>query len=171
MRFINLLLLTISPLFPAVFRLVRIADQKIAGVRWLHLTATVLIDVELDLGDLPPVVCDISKINQILLNIILNGAQSIEVQGFVRINTCRIGEFVLIEIKDNGCGISEADLTKVFTPFYTTKETGQGTGLGLSVCYSIIQGHGGDIDITSEENAGTIVRITLPINHLEMKVM
>ncbi|HHX51421.1 MAG TPA: two-component sensor histidine kinase, partial [Clostridia bacterium] len=66
-----------------------------------------------------------------------------------------------IIVADNGCGMPREVLEKVFTPFYTTKETG--TGLGLSIVYRIVKNHGGDIDIESEPGAGTTFTISLPL--------
>ena len=74
-----------------------------------------------------------------------------------------VGERVEIRIKDNGTGIPEAISTKVFQPFFTTKPTGQGTGLGLSLSYDIVtKGHNGTLELTSEENQGTEFVITIP---------
>jgi len=72
-------------------------------------------------------------------------------------------EVALVRITDSGRGISGTLLSKVFDPFYTTMPVGQGTGLGLSICYSIVQQHGGTIEISSQEGVGTSVLVTLPL--------
>ena len=66
------------------------------------------------------------------------------------------------KVKDNGNGIPQKVLDKIFQPFFTTKPTGQGTGLGLSLAYDIIKAHGGDIRLESKETEGTIFILTLP---------
>jgi len=68
-----------------------------------------------------------------------------------------------VVISDTGHGIVEDDVFKVFDPFFTTKEVGKGTGLGLSVCYNIIKQHGGEIDLVSSEDGGTVVTVTFPV--------
>ena len=74
------------------------------------------------------------------------------------------GEKVEINVVDNGNGIPKKVLEKVFQPFFTTKPTGQGTGLGLSLSYDIIKAHGGDIKVNTKENEGTAFIISLPTN-------
>jgi signal transduction histidine kinase len=69
---------------------------------------------------------------------------------------------IKIRVKDNGCGISEASMEKIFSPFYTTKDVGQGTGMGLYVSYSIIEAMGGSLSVTSQVNVGSEFTITLP---------
>jgi signal transduction histidine kinase len=72
-------------------------------------------------------------------------------------------KFIDICFKDSGCGISKGDLTRIFTPFFTTKKVGDGTGLGLSVAYGIIINHHGEIKVNSTQGKGTTVIISLPI--------
>ena len=72
-------------------------------------------------------------------------------------------ENVIIEINDNGCGMTETVKTKIFTPFFTTKSK-SGTGLGLPICSRMINAHNGKIDVESEPNKGTVFKIALPIN-------
>ena len=70
---------------------------------------------------------------------------------------------VLIKVKDNGNGIPQKILDKIFQPFFTTKPTGQGTGLGLSLSYDIVKAHGGEIKVSTKENEGSEFIIQLPI--------
>lgn len=114
---------------------------------------------------LPEVECVPQQIRQALLNILLNAAQSIEGSGNIRISTGRDGDRVWAEVADTGKGIAPEHLSRVFDPFFTTKPVGQGTGLGLSVSYGIVQKHNGHIEIKSELGKGTAVRVYLPINH------
>lgn len=114
---------------------------------------------------LPVIIGDSHQLQQVFLNILNNARQAIvETQkpGRVRVATERAGHLVRITISDNGPGISAENLRKVFDPFFTTKPVGQGTGLGLSLCYGIIKEHGGSIHVTSEVGAGATFTIELP---------
>jgi signal transduction histidine kinase len=125
-------------------------------------------DVVKEYGDIPEVECLPSQINQVIMNIVVNGAQAISgPRGCITIRTGADGAHVWIEIADTGAGIPKAILSRIFDPFFTTKPIGSGTGLGLSLSYGIIQKHGGRIDVQSEPGAGTVFRIELPIKHVE----
>ncbi len=98
-------------------------------------------DVETEFGDLPLVVCNIGDLNQVFLNLLVNAAHAIgEVvkgnggKGKIRVRTVAEGKTVLVAIADTGCGIPEANRTRVFDPFFTTKEVGRGTGQGSGDC-------------------------------------
>ncbi|HJV37054.1 sensor histidine kinase, partial [Geomonas sp.] len=99
---------------------------------------------------------------QVLVNIFLNAGQAMQGEGILEITTGVDEEWVFVRVADNGCGIPEANLAKIFDPFFSTKEN-KGTGLGLSVSYGIIEKHGGAIDVQSELGRGTIFTIKLPI--------
>ena len=121
-------------------------------------------DVVKEYGDIPEVECLPSQINQVIMNIVVNGAQAISGErGRITIRTGVAGPHVWIEIADTGAGIPKAILSRIFDPFFTTKAIGAGTGLGLSLSYGIIQKHGGRIEVRSEPGAGTTFRIELPI--------
>ena len=81
----------------------------------------------------------------------------------VTVGTKKVGEKVLISVKDNGSGIPKKVLAKIFQPFFTTKPTGQGTGLGLSLSYDIVKAHGGEITVETKENEGSAFKIYLPL--------
>ena len=83
-------------------------------------------------------------------------------QPIVSVKTLRINDKVIITVSDNGNGIPQSIVDKIFQPFYTTKPTGQGTGLGLSLSYDIVKAHGGEIKVESVENQGTTFIIQLP---------
>jgi two-component system NtrC family sensor kinase len=72
---------------------------------------------------------------------------------------------VWVEVEDDGCGISRENLTRIFDPFFTTKPVGQGTGLGLSLSYGIINKHNGRLTVRSELGVGTCFRVTVPVRH------
>ena len=80
----------------------------------------------------------------------------------VSVSTKKVGDKVLISVTDNGNGIPEAIKEKIFQPFFTTKPTGQGTGLGLSLSYDIVKAHGGELKVETIEGEGTIFIITVP---------
>jgi signal transduction histidine kinase len=121
--------------------------------------------IQIDLGNLPLVECAPSQINQVLLNLIVNAAQSIpdEKEGLINIRTSNDDASVFIEVEDNGQGMSDDVLQKVFDPFFTTKDPGKGTGLGLSVSQKIIQDHSGSLTVVSSVGVGSIFKISLPI--------
>ncbi len=99
----------------------------------------------------------------VITNILLNSIQSIEKEGQIIITTRSSLKYIEIEIKDNGCGISKENLSKVTDPFFTTKPPGEGTGLGLSLVYSVIKEHKGIFTIESEIKKGTKAIIQLPL--------
>jgi two-component system NtrC family sensor kinase len=116
-------------------------------------------------GELPPLSCSPSQINQVLLNLIVNAAQATsEATGSIVLRTSlRDAGHVAIEVSDNGHGIAPEVLPKIFDPFFTTKEVGKGTGLGLSIAYRIVEAHGGRLQVESKPGAGTRFTIILPV--------
>jgi signal transduction histidine kinase len=81
----------------------------------------------------------------------------------VSVFTKKLGDKIEISVKDNGNGIPEKVLDKIFQPFFTTKPTGQGTGLGLSLSYDIVKAHGGELKVETRESEGSVFSIQLPI--------
>ena len=116
-----------------------------------------------NLGDIPPIMCNLGQLNQVFMNLLLNAAQAIEEKGTIMIETLSSGSQVIIRISDTGCGVPEEDLDQLFQPFFTTKPAGEGTGLGLAISYGIIEKHGGTIHIESEVGKGTTFEIRLPV--------
>jgi two-component system, NtrC family, sensor kinase len=121
------------------------------------------VDVVRHYGDLPLVECLPFQINQVFLNLLVNAAQSIEERGTVTISTGRSDDGVWIRIADTGRGIEPAHLKRIFDPFFTTKPVGVGTGLGLSVSYSIVRRHGGTIEVASVPGQGAEFTVHLPV--------
>lgn len=119
--------------------------------------------------DLPQLFCQPMQLNQVFLNLLVNAVQSIVGKGHIYITVAVAESAFTIAIKDTGCGISQSAISKIFEPFYTTKPVGQGTGLGLSLSYSIIQKHKGVINVDSEPGVGTTFTLVLPI--LEPEVL
>jgi two-component system, NtrC family, sensor kinase len=118
--------------------------------------------VERHLVPLPQVLCRPSEINQVFMNLLVNAAQAIPERGVISLRSGCDDTHVWIEVADTGKGMTEEVRTRIFEPFYTTKPVGQGTGLGLSLSYSIVQKHQGQIDVSSEPGRGTTFRVTLP---------
>jgi PAS domain S-box-containing protein len=143
-----------------------------------------LIGEDIDLAWMPgknlwPVKVDPSQIDQILANLCVNARDAIAGMGKITIETentafdaayCAVhpgfvlGEFVLLAVSDNGCGMDVETLGKVFEPFFTTKDQGEGTGLGLAMVYGIVKQNNGFINVYSEPGQGTTFKIYLPRN-------
>lgn len=123
------------------------------------------VTVNKQLDDIPKVKCSPSQINQVLINLITNGAQAIEHDnGMITIKTSADEQFVHISVQDNGKGIDKKHLSKIFDPFFTTKPVGEGTGLGLSISHQIMQQHNGKIRVASQIGKGTRFVISLPLS-------
>lgn len=113
--------------------------------------------------DLPLVYCDPAKVNQVLMNVLLNAADAIERFGVIRITSEHHSDQVEVIIEDNGCGMNEETVKKALEPFYTTKPEGEGTGLGLSISYSIMISLGGNLRVSSQLGEGTRIYLTFPV--------
>jgi PAS domain S-box-containing protein len=164
------------------------ADQNEVGQvdlnRSIHSTLVVarsqysaVADAETELGEIPPVTCNGSQINQVMLSLIGNAAEAIRdkvngtsERGKIMVRTRADGEHVVIEIEDTGGGIPEEIRERVFDQFFTTKQVGSGTGQGLSVARRvIINAHNGSLDFTSEIGKGTTFIVRLPVNGFAME--
>jgi signal transduction histidine kinase len=129
-------------------------------------------DFELDLDpDVPKIKIVSQDIGRVLLNLINNAFQALSADngkritenGKVTLTTKNQGDKIEITISDNGPGIPDDIKDKIFQPFFTTKPTGQGTGLGLSLSYDIVKAHGGEIRLQQNPIRGSIFIISLPI--------
>lgn len=121
------------------------------------------ITIHREYGYLPLVECYPGQINQVFMNLLQNAAQAIKKQGDVWIKTEFNDNWAKIAIKDNGIGIADDDLGRIFDPFFSGKEQGLGMGLGLSISYGIIQKHKGTIRVTSQLGEGTEFIIEIPV--------
>jgi len=113
-----------------------------------------------DIQPLGPIECDPELVQQVLLNLVINSIQSMADGGQVLVRTRPIENRVVIEIRDEGCGIPPGDREKIFDPFFTTKETG--TGLGLSVAHKIVEQHGGILSAENNPDKGMTFTVQLP---------
>jgi two-component system, NtrC family, sensor kinase len=125
----------------------------------------VQVETHLD-ANLPEVSGDDQKLQQVILNLIVNAEYAMRRSSTKRlaIRTAHEGDAVVTEVSDTGAGMSEETVQRVFEPFFTTKPAGEGTGLGLSVSYGIVEAHGGTITVESAPGRGTTFRIVLPIS-------
>jgi PAS domain S-box-containing protein len=124
------------------------------------------VEVETRLDpELPDLAGDDQKLQQVILNLIVNAEYAMRRASVKRlvVRTAREGDAVVTEISDTGTGMSEDTLQRVFEPFFTTKPPGEGTGLGLSVSYGIVEAHNGTITVDSTLGRGTTFRIVLPL--------
>ncbi len=124
------------------------------------------IELVLDLqSDLPQMLGDPGEIQQIFTNLMLNAADAMEGKGSLTISSLynQQSEQIVLKFADTGPGILQEDFDKIFEPFFTTKLPGEGTGLGLSVVYGVIQRHGGTIEVESPQEGGAVFVIKLPL--------
>jgi signal transduction histidine kinase len=120
----------------------------------------------LELQDLPQTAINVGKINQVITNLIVNAAQAVQAGGEVTVKSYPQGNTIVVEVRDNGCGMDNETLRNIFNPFFTTKAEGEGTGLGLSISFEIIQEHKGFIEVDSKKGEGTTFIVSLPIRQL-----
>lgn len=150
---------------PQVCDLAAVADRALALARHRIERGSIEVTVETPEGGLP-VFGDPYELQQVVLNLLVNSVDAIleagRERGHIRVRgRIREGE-VRLSVEDDGCGMSEAQAARAFDLFFTTKDVGEGTGLGLSMVHSIIQSHGGRVEIRSREGAGTTVEAALP---------
>jgi two-component system NtrC family sensor kinase len=132
------------------------------------------IGITLDLDrTLPPIWIDADQIKQVVMNMLVNAQHAVEEKGSITVTTRQAQDprgpgteakpMVAISIVDTGCGIPEANLLRIFDPFFTSKDVGKGTGLGLSVSHGIVEAHGGLIDVQSKVGEGSTFSVFLPL--------
>lgn len=136
----------------------------LVGHKLKLINAQTVLDLQ---ENLPQVECDPSQIQQVILNLVMNGAQATQSRGGgeLRIRTRVIphDETVELCVSDTGEGIAPENLSKIFDPFFTTKAEGKGVGLGLAVLYGIVKAHDGEVEVSSQRNQGTSFTVTLPL--------
>jgi PAS domain S-box-containing protein len=124
------------------------------------------VSLQLELGaGLPAVQGDRVQLQQVIINLVMNGVQAMsrvhDAQRLMLIKLGRVADQLILEIHDSGPGIREQDIAKLFTAFFTTKE--EGLGMGLSICRSIVEAHGGHIDAHNRPEGGAVLQIALPV--------
>jgi two-component system NtrC family sensor kinase len=129
-----------------------------------HQLRTGRIQVRKELSATGPIVQGIEyKLQQVFLNLFLNARDAMSRGGWLTIATRIDAEAAIVEIGDTGSGIPADQMSRIYDPFFTTKELGKGTGLGLSITYGIVQEHGGTITCDSAVGQGTRFTLTLPL--------
>jgi PAS domain S-box-containing protein len=120
------------------------------------------VGVERCYAELPAVHCDPHQIKQVFLNLLLNALQAVGDCGNIRLVTQARGGWAEVRVEDNGPGIPEDVIDRVFDPFFTTRPTGEGLGLGLAQCYQTLLRHGGEISVSSKPGLGASFEVRLP---------
>lgn len=118
--------------------------------------------------EIPPVMCSPDELIQVWVNLIHNALQAMHYQGTLTVSVAQRGEYAVVSVGDTGCGIAPEHREKIFTPFFTTKPTGEGSGLGLDITRKIIDKHHGSIDFVSELGVGTTFSVYLPLGSLAL---
>jgi two-component system NtrC family sensor kinase len=122
------------------------------------------IDIDRQYADVPEIECLTGQINQVFMNLVVNAADALGESGTLGVRVSEgADDTVVVEIEDDGTGISGEAFPHIFEPFFTTKEIGTGTGLGLAISYGIVELHEGRIEVESEIGRGTLFRVHLPV--------
>jgi len=136
-----------------------------ASARLVHNEVHKRAEIELDLApDLPTFIGNSQKIEQVLINLLVNAGQAMpdDGKGLIKVRTTEDKGNIVVEMKDNGKGMTEKTRKMIFDPFFTTKRAKGGTGLGLAIAFKIINEHNGSISVSSELNVGTTFTIRIP---------
>ncbi len=145
---------------------VALADVTEAAARFAHNELRHRARLSTSYADVPAVLGSASQLEQVVLNLLVNAAQSLPeasaATNEIAVSLRHRDDRVILKVRDNGVGIPEDVLPRVFDPFFSTKPTGIGMGLGLSICHGIIVAHGGSISVQSQPGQGTTFRLELP---------
>ncbi len=148
--------------------IIDLRDAVHGALRWARSDLMARAQLVLELQECGPVCTNTPRVNQVVLNLLLNAIQAIEPDrprdNEIRIVTRTHDSKAIVEIHDTGCGIPPKRLERIFEPFYTTKPSGEGTGLGLFISRDILERLGGSLTIESEVGQGTVARISFPLS-------
>jgi two-component system NtrC family sensor kinase len=146
----------------------RIIERTVSMVEKQILLNQIRIDLNLS-SRVPETMADSNQMEQVIMNLLLNASESMAGGGTITVGTefDAPADTIIITVRDTGCGIPPENLDKVFDPFFTTREVGKGTGLGLAVCYGIIKKHNGRIRVQSDVGSGACFTITIPVDKAE----
>lgn len=141
--------------------------------RMLRLAASQLrtLKLETTIEEVEPIYCNPDSIGQVVLNLLLNARDACEAEtkrrSEIKVSLTQDSKFIRLSVQDNGIGMTDETMTRIFEPFYTTKAVGKGTGLGMSIVYSFIEEHNGQIEIDSKLDVGSKISVVLPISNGE----
>ncbi len=121
------------------------------------------ITVEEQFETLPRVECYAQQVNQVFMNLMMNAIQAVRGRGTLTLRAQPSGDRVVVEVADNGTGITRENLERIFEPGFTTKGERVGMGLGLMICREIVDRHGGEVSVESEAGVGTTFSVSLPV--------
>lgn len=145
------------------FSWVDVHDVLNSALNMVHYELKYVAEVERRYAQLPRIWASAPQISQVLVNLLLNAAQAIAEEGRILLTTRQVGDWVEIEVEDNGQGMPPDECERVFDPFYSTKPAGTGTGLGLSISANIVADHEGVLAVASTPGVGSCFRIQLPV--------
>jgi len=151
------------PSAPGTERQIHLNDQLKEAIK-LSKYSTPLDHIELvtDYQDIPPVRGNAGEIQQVFINLMSNAVQAMNGKGRLFVKSRHEDSSVVVTIRDTGTGIKKEHLNQLFAPFFTTKDPGKGTGLGLNIVHKIITNHGGSMSVESEEGQGAAFIVRLP---------
>ena len=128
------------------------------------------IDVKIEIdGDIPEILGDRGQIKQVFFNLIKNAMEAMTGKGQLKILARSDSEHVYLQFVDNGSGISQTDMSKIFDAYYTTKENGH--GLGMMIVQRIMRDHGGHIAVESQSDVGTVITLQFPQQHIRTRML
>jgi two-component system NtrC family sensor kinase len=139
-----------------------ILDDVLDGMLGNELAISSTVVVRAYDASVPAIVTDRNQLVQVFVNLVKNAVDAMPQGGTLTVTTRHLGDRVAIAIRDTGCGIPADQLDRIFMPFYTTKDPGSGTGLGLSVSYTIVKTFGGTVRVDSAPGAGSTFTVELP---------
>ncbi len=143
------------------------------SIRMAHSAVRHRARLERDYRLVPPIEGSESRLGQVFLNLIVNAAQAMPERPLeeneINVRVTLDGEHVVVEVRDNGAGMTEEVRRRIFDPFFTTKPIGEGTGLGLSICHSIVTSMNGALEVDSEVGLGTTFRVRLPVSRAQVR--
>ncbi|RLB63827.1 MAG: hypothetical protein DRH08_10510, partial [Deltaproteobacteria bacterium] len=141
----------------------QLVEETVASLRPQMLFKDLDLKVDL-LNEALFVTGDADQLRQVMINILLNAAQSLQGAGCLQVSLVKQSDHALMNVDDNGPGIPEADRERVFQPFFSTKAHGEGTGLGLPLCRKLVEAQGGEIYVHQAPLGGARLSVSLPLS-------
>ncbi|GAA59015.1 sensor histidine kinase [Pseudoalteromonas sp. BSi20652] len=150
-------------------QLVNIPEVAISMLKLLE-SQLHLCDIKTDLDSVLPLYCNLSSINQLFVNLLINAREACEDNdtkgSIIEVHVFERNNYICVEVKDNGCGMSNKVQEQMFDPFFTTKEGGKSSGMGLTLVQSIVQENTGKIEVNSTLGLGTTIKCLFPLKNV-----